>query len=75
MRASDVFIPSTSSRSKLGTPRKNAFIARLATGLAPLSPALESTGDLGRHLYRQARFANTARAGERHEPVASQGLP
>ena len=31
MRASDVFMPSTSSRSKLGTPPKNAFTAKLAT--------------------------------------------
>ena len=32
-------------------------------------PAGESTGDLGRQLHRQARFTDTACAGERHEPV------
>ena len=38
-------------------------------------PAAESTGDLGGDLHRQARFADTARAGERHEPVVGQDLP
>ena len=38
-------------------------------------PAAESTGDPCRHLHRQARFADTARAGECHEPVVGQDLP
>jgi hypothetical protein len=43
MRASDSFMPSTSSRSKLGTPPMNALIAMLEIGFTPFSACRDST--------------------------------